>query len=211
MWESVLTSLRMAIIRGELAAGTHLLEVRLAKELGVSRGPVREALVHLEKEGLVTNEPYRGKFVTDISTTTIHEIYSLRRLLECHAAASAIHNINARQVDQLQDRFSQMMRAVREQRFEEFATIDLEFHRLLVTADGNRRLLQMWETLTGVTHAFITVNASQDQHGYRVIAQSHEAILKAVQTRDKDALQTALTDHLDGAERELLQIMHNRY
>src|SRR4051794_19139332 len=82
MWESVLAMLRMAIIKGQLPSGAHLLELQLAERLGVSRGPVREALMRLEQEGLVINQPYRGKFVADISAQTIHEIYSLRILLE---------------------------------------------------------------------------------------------------------------------------------
>ena len=83
VWESVLFRLRMAIIQGKLPPGAHLLEAQLAEKLGVSRGPVREALLRLEQEGLVLSQPYRGKFVANLSPQMIHEIYTLRRVLEC--------------------------------------------------------------------------------------------------------------------------------
>jgi DNA-binding GntR family transcriptional regulator len=195
----------MAIIKGQLPAGTHLLETQLAEKLGVSRGPVREALLRLEQEGLVTNQPYRGKFVANISAQTIHEIYSLRCVLECFAAEQAIATLQSVQLDQLRALFDQMMVAVNAGRFEEFADIDIEFHRFAVAMAGHTRLLQMWETLTDVTHAMIVVNASLDQDNYRIIAEGHQAILQAFADRDVHGVKTALTFHLGEAERRIRQ------
>lgn len=110
---------------------TYLLEVQLAEELGVSRGPVREALIYLKKEELVVNQPYRGKFVANVSATTVHEIYSMRRLLEGYAAQSVATKLQPEQLERLQNLFDEMMRAVRSKRFEEFADTDLEFHASL--------------------------------------------------------------------------------
>jgi len=207
MWESVLSTLRMAIIKGQLQSGAHLLEVQLAEKLGVSRGPVREALVHLEHEGLVVSQPYRGKFVADISAKTIHETYSLRRLLESFAAELAIDKLEQSHFDRLQLLFLAMMDAVYDKRFEEFANIDLEFHRLFVAAAGHTRLSQMWEMLTGVTHAFIVINASLDHEGYQIIAEGHQAILQALIERDVAGVKEMLNFHLLEAERRLLQVM----
>lgn len=204
VWESVLSSLRLAIIKGQLPAGTHLLEAQLAEKLGVSRGPVREALMRLEQEGLVVSQPYRGKFVAHISAQTIREIYSLRRLLECFAADLAIEQIQSEGLARLQTLFTQMMAAVNAGRFEEFADIDLEFHRVFVAAANHTRLLHLWETLTDVTHAFIVVNASLDQENYRIIAEGHEQILQAFFRRDGEEIKATLNFHLDEAERRLL-------
>ena len=78
----VATLLRELIARGDLPPGTHLVEVEMAKKLGVSRGPLREALRILESEGLVKSYPGRGSFVSEISERDILEIYSLRTILE---------------------------------------------------------------------------------------------------------------------------------
>lgn len=204
VWESVLSSLRMAIIKGQLPPGTHLLEAQLAEKLAVSRGPVREALLRLEQEGLVVSQPYRGKFVANISAQMIHEIYSLRRVLECFAAELAIERMGPGELEQLHNLFERMMAAVNAGHFEEFADIDLEFHRLFVAAAEHTRLLQMWETLTDVTHAFIVVNASLDQENYRIIAEGHQAILQAFHDRDLAGIKAALTFHLGEAERRIL-------
>jgi DNA-binding GntR family transcriptional regulator len=204
VWESVLSSLRMAIIKGQLPPGTHLLEAQLAEKLAVSRGPVREALLHLEREGLVISQPYRGKFVANVSAQMLREIYSLRRVLECFAAELAMDRLQPEQIEQLRTLFERMMAAVNAGHFEEFADIDLEFHRLFVAAAQHTRLLQMWETLTDVTHAFIVVNASLDQENYRIIAEGHQAILQAFCDHDLAGVKWALNFHLDEAERRIL-------
>lgn len=204
VWESVLSSLRLAIIKGQLPPGTHLLEAQLAEKLGVSRGPVREALLRLEREGLVVSQPYRGKFVANVSAQMIREIYSLRRVLECFAAELALDRLQPDQIEQLRTLFERMMAAVNAGRFEEFADIDLEFHRVFVAAAEHIRLLQMWETLTDVTHAFIVVNASLDQENYRIIAEGHQAILQSFCDCDLAGVKSALNFHLDEAERRLL-------
>jgi GntR family transcriptional regulator of gluconate operon len=207
VWESVLSTLRMAIIKGQLPAGTHLLEAQLAEKLRVSRGPIREALMRLEHEGLVISQSYRGKFVAHIPAQTIHEIYSLRRVLECFAAELAIDQMQPAHLERLHELFDRMMSALNNGYFEEFADIDLEFHRLFVAAATHTRLLQMWETLTDVTHAFIVVNASEDQDNFRIIAEGHQAILQAFTHHDLVGVKEALNFHLGEAERRILATM----
>ena len=209
VWEEVLSSLRMAIIQGKLPAGAHLLEAQLAEKLGVSRGPVREALMRLEHEGLVTSQPYRGKFVAHITEQTIREIYSLRRVLECFAAELALDRLQAEDFERLHSFFNQMMVAVNAGRFEEFADIDLEFHRVYITAAAHTRLLQMWETLTDVNHALIVVNASLDQDNYRIIAEGHQAIIQALVDRNLTVVNAAINFHLAEAERRILLTMQD--
>jgi GntR family transcriptional regulator, gluconate operon transcriptional repressor len=207
VWEAVLSNLRLAIIRGQLPAGTHLLEAQLAEKLRVSRGPVREALLRLEQEGLLINQPYRGKFVANITPQMIQEIYSLRRVLECFAAELAVNKLELGDLERLGALFERMMLAVNAGHFEEFADIDLEFHRLFVVAAGHTRLLQMWETLTDVNHAFIVVNASLDQENYRMIAQGHQAILQAFAQHNVEEVKATLNFHLEEAERRLRATM----
>jgi DNA-binding GntR family transcriptional regulator len=207
VWETVLSRLRMAVIKGQLPPGAHLLEAQLAEKLGVSRGPVREALLRLEQEGLVISQPYRGKFVADISAQTISEIYSLRCVLECFAAELAVDRLQRAQLEQMGEYIRQMTDALNAGRFEAFADLDVAFHRLFVTVAAHTRLLQMWETLTGVTHAVIVVNASLDQDNYRIIAEGHHAILQAFIQREPAAVTGALTYHLSEAQRRILETM----
>ena len=81
LWESIVEPMRRAIVLGELPAGLHLEEPALAQKFGVSRIPVREALVRLEHEGLVRVEPRRGAFIVGMTEDDVHDVYELRSLI----------------------------------------------------------------------------------------------------------------------------------
>src|SRR5438270_9876747 len=102
LWEQVVEALRTAIVRGDLAAGTRLVEVELAEKLGVSTGTVRDALRQLEYEGLVENRPRGRKVAVGMSERDVHEIYELRTHLEVMAARLAAERGGRNAVDQLQ-------------------------------------------------------------------------------------------------------------
>jgi DNA-binding GntR family transcriptional regulator len=210
LWTSVLATLRMAIIKGDFRPNTHLLETQLAEMLGVSRGPVREALVRLENEGLVVNIPYRGRFVAEITPATVREIYSLRRLLEGFAAEPAVESITPEQIQHMRALSVEMMEALAEGNFEEFADLDIEFHRVYVAAANHKRLLQTWETLMGISHSFIVVNATSFSTGTEVIAQGHEAIIDAIERRDSEALKAAAQGSMDEGERRVLALVRGQ-
>ena len=207
LWTSVLATLRMAIIRGAFRPNEHLLEAQLADMLGVSRGPVREALVRLEHEGLVVNIPYRGRFVAEITPTTVCEIYSMRRLLEGFAAKLAVDHITNEQILHMRALAIEMMEALVAGNFEEFADFDIEFHRVYVAAANHKRLLQSWETLMGISHSFIVVNASFFSMGTEVITEGHDAIIEAIERRDGESLRIAAQSSMDEGERRVLALV----
>jgi DNA-binding GntR family transcriptional regulator len=204
LWESVLSRLRLAIVTGALAPGTHLVETELAARLAVSRGPVREALTRLEQEGLVVNYPYRGRFVAEITEEDIREVYDLRRLIESRAIESLGHVINGAGLTRLRDIRQQMIEALKDGRNEEFADLDVEFHRQIVTMSQRERLLKIWNTLASVTHAFIVLNARNDPGAIRTISDGHEGILDALAHQDTATACEVLKQHLSDAETTLL-------
>src|SRR5215203_277209 len=207
LWTSVLATLRMAIIRGAFRPNEHLLEAQLADMLDVSRGPVREALVRLEHEGLVVNIPYRGRFVAEITPSTVREIYSMRRLLEGFAAELAVDHITKEQLLHMRALAIEMMEALVAGNFEEFADFDIEFHRVYVAAANHKRLLQSWETLMGISHSFIVVNASFFSMGTEVITKGHDAIIEAIERRDGESLRIAAQSSMDEGERRVLALV----
>jgi GntR family transcriptional regulator, gluconate operon transcriptional repressor len=207
LWESVLSCLRVAIITGQLEPQTHLVETEIAQKLNVSRGPVREALVRLEQEGLVVNQPYRGRYVADISSDFISEVYGLRLQLENYALELVSERLQPEHLAHLQELLDRMIQEATAAHVEEFAAIDLEFHRLLVTVSGHKLLLQMWETLTNVSHAFIALNASTESDLVRIITQGHQSILEALVGHDVAAAKESLGAHLAVAENRILEMM----
>jgi GntR family transcriptional regulator, gluconate operon transcriptional repressor len=206
LWESVLSSLRLAIVTGSLPPGTHLVESDLAARLNVSRGPIREALTRLEHEGLVVNYPYRGRFVASVSAEDVREVYELRRLLESRAIESLAGRLATDELNALRELCAQMTQALSEGQNEAFADLDVEFHRKLVTMSGRERLLKMWSQLAGVTHAFIVINTRNDPDNIRQIAASHELIVDALARDDVQTAADTMQVHLRKAEVDLLGV-----
>ena len=110
--EIVYEELKRQILIGEIAPGTRMMEVELADDMGVSRTPVREAIRKLEKEGLVTIEPRRGAYASDISIKDIEDILEVRQELEGMAAAMAAVKANDEQKEQLRKVTAQYKDAV---------------------------------------------------------------------------------------------------
>lgn len=204
LWQSVLNKLRVAIVTGALPPGTHLVETELAARLEVSRGPVREALTRLEHEGLIVNYPYRGKFVAEITEEDIHEIYDLRRLIEGRAVESLGQRVDRTAIERLREIRTRMIHALSEGRNEDFADLDIEFHRQIMIMSDRERLLKIWDTLASVSHAFIVLNANNDPEGIAHIAERHDGILNALAEHDTVTARQVLIQHLIEAETGLL-------
>ena len=107
----VLLGLRTGILTGDIAPGTRLLEVPLANELGVSRGPIREALRQLEQEGLVEFFPHRGAVVVGVAEAEVETIYGIRALLEGRAFARACRVVTDDDIDALAETVARMIEA----------------------------------------------------------------------------------------------------
>jgi len=109
--DKVLTAIREAILEERLAPGERLIESTLAEEMGVSRAPVREALLGLEREGVVSGEPYRGYSIVSLSTRDVTEIATLRALIEAYAARLAATRWNDHDLEEAQSLIAQIKEA----------------------------------------------------------------------------------------------------
>lgn len=148
--DAVYTRVRAAILGGEIPAGTRLLEVEMAQSMGVSRAPIREALAHLEQEGLVVSRPNRGTYVAEIfSQQDVHEITTLRSALETMAIGIAAAKIDEAEIECLAELVERMQTAAEGGDLALLADLDNQFHSRLVQAAKHARLYQMWSTLAG--------------------------------------------------------------
>jgi DNA-binding GntR family transcriptional regulator len=140
---SVVDSLRNAIITGELASGTRLIEDVLAEQFGVSRVPIREALRQLESEGFVSSERYRGATVSSTSTRDTLELMQVRRGLEVLAARQAAEHRGEPLGDELRSVVARGQEAGRQHQVDRLPPLIMEFHEVVAKASGNRQLQQM--------------------------------------------------------------------
>ncbi len=135
--------LRMAIIDGRLGPGTRLKEEELARELGISRTPVREALLLLQAEGLVTSSPNRGATVRSYAADEIADMYELRALLEGHAARRAAERISQAEIMRLEESNARFATLRVADDADDLIRENLNFHQIVLVAAGSERLAGM--------------------------------------------------------------------
>jgi DNA-binding GntR family transcriptional regulator len=142
------------IIKGELSAGQKLTEQEIAERLGVSRGPVREALRALADAGLLQIEQNRGAFVRKVDLKEAIEIHDVYSALEELAARSAARRLSGAQVEELKSLVESMDAAAEAEDLDRYYALNLSFHQRLVEGSGNRRLLSFYNRLLNELHLF---------------------------------------------------------
>ena len=186
-----------AIVRGDVKPGERIVETQVAQQLGVSQGPVREALRDLEIFGFVVSSPFRGTQVRQISTQDLLEIYPIRAALEGVAAHGAASRIDEPTLTKLADLIDVMRDAANKDDHRTVVEADGAFHRAIVEASGNRMLEHVWQTLrlsitTCVTH-------SVTHRSLHVIAERHVPLLDALRARDPERAEAAMRRHIEEA------------
>jgi DNA-binding GntR family transcriptional regulator len=210
LWELVALRLRRAIITGELAPAVHLNEPLLARRFGVSRMPVREALVQLEHEGLVRSEPGRGSFVVGMSTKDVQEFYEVRLMIEVQAGRLAAKQATIEDTSALEETVAAMRRASRLGQSELFFEADVTFHRQIVVASGHRRLGSVWETLSGIAYTLLCVTDLFGlSHDVDEIIETHQVILDGLKAGDPDAVEVELRHHLSNGAAKIRNLLRS--
>ena len=198
--------LRVAILNGYFDPGARLPEESLARTMGVSRGPIREALVQLEREGLIVIRRNRGAFVAQLAREDLDEVYTLRvaieRLAVQRAAAFATGEAIADMQAVVDDISQRMERGITEQ---EAAELDLKFHDLIYQAANHRRLYETWTNLRPQIH-IILLNRNVAHEDFReMVVPSHQVILDAIRDRDADRAVALTLEHLQGSYERVLR------
>jgi DNA-binding GntR family transcriptional regulator len=191
--EQIKEALLERILNGVYPPGERIVETRVAREFGVSQGPVREALRELESLRLVVSEPFVGVRVRAVSPEELGEIYPVRSGLEEVAARTAPLRLDGA-VRPLEIEIDAMRRAADAGDVHAFMPHDLQFHRLIVEASGNGTLLELWTSLHLEARTMITFLRYGDLH---FIAESHLPILHGLRARDPERTATALREHFE--------------
>jgi DNA-binding GntR family transcriptional regulator len=204
--DQIADALRQSIISGGLPAGTRLLEIELAQRFAVSRAALREALWALEAEGLVESRPNRGAYVAQLSEHDVVEIYSLRGALEGLAARLVAERANPEQFDTLQALVDGMIRAASADDQHAADDLDLQFHRKMWEFSGHQRLIQALSSMQSQIQAFLSVNTGLSQERQDSIL-SHQELLDTIRSRDANAAERAIRDHIQSSVAGLLDYL----
>jgi DNA-binding GntR family transcriptional regulator len=198
--QEVLGALRSAILAGDIPVGTRLLEAEVAASMSVSRAPVREAVRHLEQEGLVEIFPHRGAVVVGLPETEIDAIYELRAVIEGRATAAAIDKLGDAEIDRLDALIDEMRVAIKQHEIEAIAEIDLRFHGLIVEWSGMTLLRHIWSSLDGLvrvrSYQALDRPGATARYFLKNAASSHVDLVSALRSGDAEAAATMARQHV---------------
>ncbi len=200
--EQVADHLREEILSTRLAPGAELSEVALARSLGISRGPLREALGQLAAEGLVTIVPRRGAVVKRLTRREFIDAYQVREALESLAIKLAVPRLTVGEKAELRRMSEQMERAAQTGDTDRFFDINRQFHARLVRASGNTKLEEMHGQLVAQMGRLMKKSVEL-RGGTEQSAAEHRAILEAVDAGDPERAAQLMEQHIEVPQRVL--------
>ena len=198
--DRVYERLKEAIQDGRIKPGQRLVQDALARQLGISRSPVREAIVRLGQEGFIHLEPHRGAVVRPITDREMDQIYQVRQLLEPFAAAEA----SAHATDEEIERLAEVQRQAKQQQDalnpSDVFWVNGEFHRVLVAPCRNEVLVGLLASLWERQVTFRAFAMYAEQHGaVDHMLSEHQAVLDAFRGRRRERVRTLVDDHIRDA------------
>jgi DNA-binding GntR family transcriptional regulator len=199
----IAAQLRARIMDGTFAPGSQLAEVKLASQLRVSRGPVREALQRLVQEGLLENRRNRGMFVVDLDDDEVADVYLARRVIEREAAEKLMRRPDKEEVfARLEALVGTMASAAAKGEWENLVEADLLFHEVLVSSSGSKRLQRMFDTLLIETRmCLMRLKFAYPVH--ERLVHEHRELLSVMRKGDKQEALDLIDAHLERAVKDL--------
>lgn len=196
---ALVRTIRAAILDGRLAPEQPLPELELAQQLGTSRTPIREALLLLEREGLVDAQPNRGATVKRYDQAQLKELYDLRAVLEGHAAKVAATRITPREIRRLEEsceRFARLHTST--EMLPDLAQENFTFHRAILDAAGSDRLTRWVDEVTAVPLIYRSYMAYSVENR-TTVEREHRAIMEALKAGDGAKAAELMQAHVEWA------------
>lgn len=204
MSDQIAEVLRRSILSGTFSPGEQLVEAEIAKRLGTSRNPVREALRKLEKDGLVVRQPYKGYTVVELTSRDVHDLYELRCALESLAVRRIASDPRPEVIALLRHAVEEIEQAAGQGDLWAVIEKELAFHELLCKLSGNK---QLEEVYASISHRIRLILAF-DNSGYSNlmdVATEHEPLVDVIATGDVERAQEMLRDHIMSSVPPLVQ------
>jgi DNA-binding GntR family transcriptional regulator len=195
LYEEVADQLRSRIFAHELTPGTWIDEQSLAKEFGISRTPLREAIKVLAAEGLITMKLRRGAYVTEVNRSDLDQIFTILSLLEGEAAKEAAIKAKERDLNELDDMHLRLEKAAADRNLEQFFEINVRFHERIIAIANNPWMSGVIADLRKVLKLQRKDSLSRTGRLQSSLAE-HREILKALLKRDPLSAEQAMRTHL---------------
>jgi DNA-binding GntR family transcriptional regulator len=205
----VVEELRARIVDGRLRLGEHLSENALAGELGLSKTPVREALLQLKSEGLVEILPQRGTYVFRLEAGDVEQVSALREILEIEAASTAIRHNYALLVSRMTAVLRTMRAAYHARDKAAYRAVDDEFHRTLIDLCGNSYIKEAYGPI-GLRIQALRSRLSDEAALNQLSFRDHCDMLKRIKARDVSGLHRLLRTHIRQTARSYMKVLGRR-
>jgi len=196
--------LREQLLSGEIPPCQHMIEAKIAKELGTSRTPVREALHSLELEGLIESIPRVGYVVKAISEQEVEEICEIRMAIEGVAVRWAMEKAHKKLVEELKKNISLSDEKVSKGEVKAFVDMDARFHEIIAQFSGSKRLLELAQTLRRHMLRYRIQSIYSFDNVLRAI-EGHKGILRAIEKRSLEEVNKAIRYHMEQSKRDILR------
>ena len=196
--------LREQLLNGEIAPLEHLIEAKIAKEIGTSRTPVREALHSLELEGLIESIPRVGYVVKPINEQEVGEICEIRMAIEGVAARWAMEKAHKKLIEELKKNISISDEKVSKGDVKAFVDMDAQFHEIISKFSGSKRLRELAQTLRRHMLRYRIQSIYSVDNVLRAI-EGHKGILRAIEKRSLEEINKAIRYHMEQSKRDILR------
>ena len=200
----VFTTLRQAILKGELQPGERLMEIQLAEKMGVSRTPIREAIRKLEKEGLVIMIPRKGAEVAGISEKMLKDVLEVRMTLEKLAFSLAMDSIRPEDIVKLEKAEDAFEDAVEKGTLIDMTNADEAFHFIIYEVAGNDKLKELLNNLKENMYRY-RLEYLKDRNYRDSLTREHEGIIMSLRTGDREAGIRVVEKHIENQKKAVME------
>ena len=194
----VASDIKEVIVKGLIKPGEKINETKIARDMGISRSPVREALQELKKEGAVVSIPYKGTFVNLLGKKDIEDMYIIRGLLEAYAIEKVIKNKNEKILRCLRKNVEDIERDVEKKQLKDLVSKDIEFHRNICIFSGNKKLIDIWEGFQTQIEVLINLESSFYER-FQLLAVEHRELLSLIVEGKTKQAQEKIKAHISQA------------
>ena len=202
--QKIYDHLREQLLNGEIPPHQHLVEAKIAKEIGTSRTPIREALHSLEFEGLIESIPRVGYVVKAINEEEVEEVCEIRVAIEGVGACWAMKKAPQRLIEDLKKNISMSEEKAAQGDPKAFVELDAQFHEIIARLSGSKRLQELGQTLRRhmlryrIESIYLTENVSR-------AIQGHKGILEAIEKGNLEEVNKAIKVHLEQSKKDILR------
>ena len=204
MRQKIYGHLREQLLNGEILPHQHLVETKIAKEIGTSRTPIREALHSLELEGLIESIPRVGYVVKPINEDEVEEICEIRAAIEGVGARWAMEKAPQKLVEDLKKNIAISEEKVVRGDPKAFVELDAQFHEIIARLSGSKRLQELGQTLRRHMLRYRTQSIYLTENVLRAI-QGHKGILEAIEKGNLEEVNRAIKRHLEQSKKDILR------